>query len=55
VDGDEHLLTASKYTATPPTTTKGNYFSIKNLNNDEKRKDSEYFFKYSLSDVNHSA
>jgi hypothetical protein len=45
VDGDEHLLTASKYTATPPTTTKGNYFSFKNLNNDEKTKGYRIFCK----------
>ena len=56
VDGDEYLLKASKYTATPPTTTKGNYFFILKLKIDEKKsKDTEYFLKYLLSDVNHSA
>jgi len=58
VDGDEYLLKASKYTATPPTTTKGNYFFIFKLKIDEKKKklkDTKYFLKYLLSDVNHSA
>jgi hypothetical protein len=54
VDGDEYLLKASKHTATPPTTTKSNYFSFIILKNDEKLKDSKYFFKYLPSDVNHS-
>ena len=55
VDGDEYLLKASIHTATPPTTTKGNYFFILKLKIDEKKsKDTEYFLKYLLSDVNHS-
>ena len=55
VDGDEYLLEASKHTATPPTTTKGNYFFIFKLKIDEKIKGYRMFLKYSLSDVNHSA
>jgi hypothetical protein len=54
VDGDEYLLKASEYTATPPTTTKGNYFSFIYLKKRKKPKDSRYFFKYPPSDVNHS-
>jgi hypothetical protein len=54
VDEDEYLLKALNHTATPPTTTKGNYFSFIILKNDEKLKDSRYFFKYPPSDVNHS-
>jgi hypothetical protein len=45
VDGDEYLLTASKNTATPPTTTKGNYFFILKLKIDEKTKGYRIFFK----------
>ncbi len=54
VDGDEYLLKASKHTATPPTTTKGNYFFILRLKINVKQKDTKYFLKYLLSDVNHS-
>jgi len=38
MDGDEYLLKASKHTATPPTTTKGNYLFILKLKIDEKIK-----------------
>ncbi len=55
VDGDKYPLKASKHTATPPTTTKGNYLFILKLKIDKKLKDTEYFSKYLLSDVNHSA
>jgi hypothetical protein len=41
VDGDEYLLKASKHTATPPTTTKGNYFFILRL----KQKGYQIFFE----------
>jgi hypothetical protein len=54
VDGDENLLQASKHTATPPTTTKGNYFFILKLKLMKNKKDTKYFLKYLLSDVNHS-
>jgi hypothetical protein len=52
VDGDKYLLQASKHTATPPTTTKGNYFLKLKIN--EKQKGYQIFLKYLLSDVNHS-
>jgi hypothetical protein len=39
VDGNEYLLKASKYTATPPTTTKGNYFSFMYLKRMKKPKE----------------
>ena len=45
VDGDENLLQASKHTATPPTTTKGNYFFILKLKINEKQKGYQIFFK----------
>jgi hypothetical protein len=43
VDGDEYLLKASKHTATPPTTTKGNYFLKLKIN--EKQKGYQIFFE----------
>jgi len=45
VDGDEYLLKASKHTATPPTTTKGNYFFILKLKINEKQKGYQIFFE----------
>ncbi len=45
VDGDEYLLQASKHTATPPTTTKGNYFFILKLKINEKQKGYQIFFE----------
>jgi hypothetical protein len=45
VDGDEYLLKASKHTATPPTTTKGNYFFILRLKINEKQKGYKIFFE----------
>jgi hypothetical protein len=43
VDGDKYLLKASKHTATPPTTTKGNYFFILEIN--KKQKGYQIFFE----------
>jgi hypothetical protein len=45
VDGDEYLLKASKNTATPPTTTKGNYLFISKLKINEKIKGYRIFFE----------
>jgi len=45
VDGEKYLLKASKHTATPPTTTKGNYLFILKLKIDEKIKGYRIFFE----------
>jgi hypothetical protein len=45
VDGDKYLLKASKHTATPPTTTKGNYLFILKLKINEKQKGYQIFFE----------
>jgi hypothetical protein len=45
VDGEKYLLKASKHTATPPTTTKGNYFFILRLKINEKQKGYQIFFE----------
>jgi hypothetical protein len=45
VDGEKYLLKASKHTATPPTTTKGNYFFILKLKINEKQKGYQIFFE----------